>query len=269
MKNKNRPFAFTLIELLVVISIISMLMSILLPTLANARDSGKRIHCLSNQRNLTIAWYSYSMDSREFLCDPAPHISGNSWTRDFQGNSLTPIEERIAKIKQGVLWPYLESIEVYKCKSSQNKFLPRSYSISQTMGTNSRFFNGYDRYPQIKTPYQKMVFTDVGIKLSKSPSPFTSCIWLVFAYTPITFSYELQELHWLSRYGTSRHSGGTNLSFADLHCEYWKFGDRAQRLFKGDISEIIESDNDQDFKKMLTYYRKNNDPLIKNVSYPH
>ena len=53
---------FTLIELLVVISIISMLMSILLPGLSRAREAGKRVHCFSNLRQLNIALYFSSME---------------------------------------------------------------------------------------------------------------------------------------------------------------------------------------------------------------
>ena len=56
-KWKRRGFltGFTLIELLVVISIIAMLMSITLPSLNSAREAGKRIVCMNNLRQLTIA----------------------------------------------------------------------------------------------------------------------------------------------------------------------------------------------------------------------
>ena len=59
---------FTLIELLVVISIISVMMSIMLPTLSGAREEGKRIACLSNMRGLSHAWIMYALDNDDKLC---------------------------------------------------------------------------------------------------------------------------------------------------------------------------------------------------------
>lgn len=47
---------FTLVELLVVISIIGMLMSLLLPAVQSARESGRRATCMNNQRNLGLAF---------------------------------------------------------------------------------------------------------------------------------------------------------------------------------------------------------------------
>jgi len=60
---KDRRKGFTLIELLVVIAIIALLMAILMPVLKTAREQGKRIVCIGNLKQLTLAWIMYADDN--------------------------------------------------------------------------------------------------------------------------------------------------------------------------------------------------------------
>jgi len=58
--------AFTLIELLVVIAILTLLLSILMPSLQQARELAKNAICMANLRHMTIGLFTYAGDQGDF-----------------------------------------------------------------------------------------------------------------------------------------------------------------------------------------------------------
>ncbi len=70
---RKRRKGFTLIELLVVIAIIAILAAMLFPVFARARESARKIQCLSNVKNIAIAFQMYLSDYDRMA--PAEHRS--------------------------------------------------------------------------------------------------------------------------------------------------------------------------------------------------
>jgi prepilin-type N-terminal cleavage/methylation domain-containing protein/prepilin-type processing-associated H-X9-DG protein len=66
-----RHKGFTLIELLVVIAIIAILAAMLFPVFARARESARKIQCLSNVKNIAMAYQMYLTDYDRLM--PAEH----------------------------------------------------------------------------------------------------------------------------------------------------------------------------------------------------
>lgn len=133
-KNRNRRCGFTLIELLVVIAIISLLVSILLPSLQSARELAKKAVCMTTMRSIGSATHTYSAEFDDFfpsindatyglgsdtdysMCVYTWMTGGTSetkWDGYYTEISGTPTEDR-------VLYSFLESGEAWKCPSDDD-----------------------------------------------------------------------------------------------------------------------------------------------------
>jgi prepilin-type N-terminal cleavage/methylation domain-containing protein/prepilin-type processing-associated H-X9-DG protein len=134
MFTKPRPrcsSGFTLIELLVVIAIIAILAAILLPVLARARQQAFGVRCISNMRQLAMAWIMYYSDNRGALVEngdvsyqPPTPTSGTdpSWCpgRMDAGEGTQPTN--ILWLEAGLIFPYVNNVGVYRCPADPSTY---------------------------------------------------------------------------------------------------------------------------------------------------
>jgi prepilin-type N-terminal cleavage/methylation domain-containing protein len=240
-KRGNQIGGFTLIELLVVIAIIALLMAILMPALSRARKQGKRSVCMSNMKQLILAWTAYAetydgkivnggqapppcnqtnyAKTETYWCTgfPTTAIPGYDWnwsTTNFCGQYL-PLEKRIEKMKEGALWSYLKDIQIYRCPESKRE-MHRTYSIVDSMNSSWKGMSGagfgpegeiFKNLGQIKKPSEKIVFVEEG-------KPSSDAFIVVYS----------QE-KWID-YPQAPHGKGATFGIADGHAEFWKWVDK-------------------------------------------
>ena len=74
---RRRRCGFTLVEVLVVISIVAILVALLLPALAVAKETAMSVKCLSNLRQVGVMGAAYGTDFKQYAISPTLGHNGD------------------------------------------------------------------------------------------------------------------------------------------------------------------------------------------------
>jgi len=194
--------AFTLIELLVVIAIIAILAAILFPVFAQARDKARQAACLSNCKQLGLAWVMYAQDYDE--TSPNPGFLGRMWVKDF-GNKPTRPDDIYF---QDLIRPYAKNDDFAYCPSVGKEFV---WTVAPTGFKSSFRVNG--------TSYWYNWFYWNGAPLAKVNKVSDSPISIDMPYGP--------------NYSDLRHQRGLDIVYADGHAKFAHVNDHDLPTTKG------------------------------------
>jgi prepilin-type N-terminal cleavage/methylation domain-containing protein/prepilin-type processing-associated H-X9-DG protein len=84
---------FTLIELLVVIAIIALLIGLLLPSLAGAREAGRGVVCQAHSRGVVVAMAVYEADNKGYLVGPNTSGFALNQNKPYTEGKSTPTQD--------------------------------------------------------------------------------------------------------------------------------------------------------------------------------
>jgi prepilin-type N-terminal cleavage/methylation domain-containing protein/prepilin-type processing-associated H-X9-DG protein len=244
---------FTLIELLVVIAIIAIVAAMLLPVLHAAQQRAMAARCLSNERQLTLAWLTYANDNQDYLVynrglggQPAswgenpltdPNLlPGGSLAQWCPGNiqQLSCAVNYKEWIEAGLLYPYNQNIGIYLCPADDTK-IPRgstilhepslrTYSMNcwmqpmdhsgNTTGQAWEGITGYRTYSKLSNMLQPGP-SQTWVIIEEAPNSIDDAFFAVNPSTPTIWYNSPACLH----------GRGSEISFGDGHVEHRNWTD--------------------------------------------
>jgi len=254
---------FTLIELLVVIAVIAILMAILIPVANMARERGQRAVCMSNLRQLTLAWVAYAEehDSKLVLGQGFTGSgSGNRRIEGWLGDAFHYPENRselMENPKKGALWPYIQDIDVYRCPRGRTGHAATYTIVSAANGVGVE-----GTYLDLPGGVNSVELTHFGRRVGRtvlrltrltdiiSPGAAQRAVFIDNGQTNAGFIVHYLYPKWDWRNAPPiHHSDGVSLSMADGHVEYWKWKGREtlnmprRFLYSGGLSfQMLEED---------------------------